>query len=102
VDYVLRLVTATRSHQDVALGASPRASLALFRAAQAAAALAGREFVIPDDVKRMAEPVLTHRLLLKAESALRGRVAGAVLRDIVNMTAVEVTEGAEPTTTGNG
>jgi MoxR-like ATPase len=102
VAYVLRLVTATRNHADVALGASPRASLALFRAAQAAAALAGREFVLPDDVKRMAEPVLSHRLLLKAESALRGRTAGTVLREIVSTTAVEVTEAAMPVSASAG
>lgn len=96
VAYVLRLITATRNHQDIALGASPRASLALFRAAQSSAALAGRDFVIPDDVKRMAEPVLAHRLLLKAESALRGRIANNVLREIISTTAVEDAEVAEP------
>jgi MoxR-like ATPase len=95
VGYVLRLVTATRNHADVALGASPRASLALLRAAQAAAALAGRTFALPDDVKRMAEPVLAHRLLLKAESALRGREAASVLREIIHTTAVEALEGED-------
>ncbi len=89
VTYLLSLVTATRTHFDVALGASPRASLALYRAAQASAALAGRDFVIPDDVKRLAEPVLRHRLLLKSESALRGRTTGAVLREILASTTVE-------------
>ena len=89
VAYILRLITATRTHVDVSLGASPRASLALYRAAQASAALAGRDFVIPDDVKRLAEPVLRHRLLLRAESALRGRTAPAVLREIIAATAVE-------------
>ncbi|HSH80191.1 MAG TPA: MoxR family ATPase [Herpetosiphonaceae bacterium] len=90
VQYILRLVTATRGHLDVALGASPRASLALFRAAQAAAALGGRDFVLPDDVKRLVDPVLRHRLLLKAESGLRGRTAAAVLQEILAATAVEV------------
>jgi MoxR-like ATPase len=89
VAYMLRLITATRRHHDVALGASPRASLALYQAAQAAAALAGRDFVIPDDVKRLAEPVLGHRLLVKAESGLRGRTASQVLRDIVSTTPVD-------------
>jgi MoxR-like ATPase len=98
VGYVLRLVTATRNHADVALGASPRASLALLRAAQAAAALAGRTFALPDDVKRMAEPVLAHRLLLKAESALRGREAASVLREIIHTTAVEAPEGEDVVT----
>ena len=94
VQYILRLVTATRSHLDVALGASPRASLALFRASQAAAALAGRDFVLPDDVKRLAEPVLRHRLLLKAESGLRGRTPATVLQEIVAATPVEAVEPA--------
>jgi MoxR-like ATPase len=92
VGYILRLITATREHFDVALGASPRASLALYNAAQASAALAGRDFVVPDDVKRLAGPVLGHRLLLKPESALRGRTAAAVLREIVQTTAVEPPE----------
>ncbi len=89
VSYILRLVTATRTHFDVALGGSPRASLALYRAAQARAALAGREFVLPDDVKALAEPVLRHRLLLKAESALRGRTASAVMTEIISTTPID-------------
>ncbi len=89
VAYLLRLITATREHPDVALGASPRASLALQRAAQAAAALAGRAFVIPDDLKALAAPVLTHRLLLKPESGLRGRTAAAIIREIVAAVAVD-------------
>jgi MoxR-like ATPase len=89
VGYILRLITATRTHYDVALGGSPRASLALYRAAQARAALAARAFVLPDDVKALAEPVLRHRLLLKAESALRGRTAAAVLAEIIAATPVE-------------
>src|SRR5436190_20497974 len=69
--YVLVLVHATRRHEDVALGGSPRASIALFRTAQALAAVQGRDFVLPDDVKRMVHPVLAHRLILKPESRLR-------------------------------
>ena len=92
LSYILRLAVATRQHFDITLGASPRASLALYRASQAAAALAGREFVLPDDVKRLAEPVLRHRLLLKSESALRGRTAAAVLREILLSTPVESPE----------
>lgn len=91
--YILRLITATRQHFDLALGASPRASLALFRCAQAAAALAGRAFVVPDDVKQLVGPVLTHRLLVKPESGLRGRTAAAVVREIV--AAVAVDEGVD-------
>ena len=74
-DYVVRLVHATRSHADLALGASPRGSLALFKTAQALAALEGRDYVIPDDVKRLALPVLVHRLIVRPESALRGYTA---------------------------
>lgn len=89
LDYLLRLITATRQHVELALGASPRASLALHRAAQAAAALAGRGFVIPDDVKRLAAPVLRHRLLVRPESALRGRTAGSVLATIIETTPID-------------
>lgn len=87
--YLLRLVTATRRHHDLALGASPRAALALFRAAQSAAALAGHAFVIPDDVKHLVEPVLSHRLLLRPESALRGRIARDILVEIIAATPIE-------------
>lgn len=92
LDYILRLVTASRQHFDLALGASPRASLALFRSAQAAAMLAGRPYVVPDDVKALVGPLLTHRLLVRPESALRGRTADAVVREIVTATAVDSPE----------
>jgi MoxR-like ATPase len=65
LDYLLQIVEATRVHPDLALGASPRASLALSRAAQAAAYLDGRDFVTPDDIKRLISPVLAHRLVLR-------------------------------------
>lgn len=87
--YLLRLITATRQHLELALGASPRASLALHRAAQASAALAGRHFVVPDDVKRLAQPVLAHRLVLRPESALRGRTVAGLLATILAETPVE-------------
>ncbi|MDP9313189.1 MAG: MoxR family ATPase [Chloroflexota bacterium] len=90
LDYLLRLVTATRQHGELTLGASPRASLALYRASQAVAALAGRNFVVPDDVKRLAMPVLRHRLVVRPESALRGRTTQDVLEAIVAATAVDV------------
>src|SRR5947209_1490719 len=86
--YVLDLVHATRVHEDVALGGSPRASIALFRTAQAMAAVAGRNFVLPDDVKRMVQPVLAHRLILKPESRLRKLTAAAVLNEIIGDTRV--------------
>lgn len=89
-DYLVRLVNATRNHSDLALGASPRATLALFRAAQARAALNGRDFVIPDDLKELATPVLRHRLLVRPESSLRGRTAAAVLSGILSEIEVPV------------
>ena len=85
VEYILALVQATRDHRDIALGASPRGSLGLFRAAQARAAVHGRDFVLPDDVKALAPAVLSHRLLVRPESALRGRTAEAVMSGILEM-----------------
>lgn len=82
-DYIIRLAHATRVHPDLALGASPRATLALFRASQALAALRGRDYVIPDDIKHLVRPVWRHRLLVRPESALRGRTAAAALDAIV-------------------
>ncbi len=89
-DYLVRLVGALRAHPDLGLGASPRATLALFRAAQATAALAGRDYAIPDDVKALAGPVLRHRLLVRPESALRGRTAAAVLGAVLGEVEVPV------------
>jgi MoxR-like ATPase len=88
--YVLQIVHATREHEDVLLGGSPRASIALFRTAQAMAAIGGRDFVLPDDVKRMAHPVLAHRIILKPESRLRKRTSALVVQDAVADTAVPV------------
>lgn len=88
--YLLRLIGATRQHMELALGASPRASIALYRAAQAAAALSGRHFVVPDDLKRLAVPVLRHRLVLRPESALRGRTAHDVLETILTAVPIDV------------
>jgi MoxR-like ATPase len=89
-DYLIRLAGATRAHPDLALGASPRATLALFRAAQAHAALAGRDYVIPDDIKQLATPVLRHRLLVRPESSLRGRTAASVLQGVLGEVEVPV------------
>jgi MoxR-like ATPase len=91
-DYLIRLATATRRHPDLALGASPRATFALFRAAQAIAALAGRDYVIPDDIKRMVLPAWRHRLLLRPESALRGRTAMTILEGILADTKLDLGE----------
>ena len=89
-DYLLKIVTATRSHQDLLLGASPRASLALFKAAQALAGVQGRDHVIPDDIKRLVVPTLAHRLKLKPESELRGRTAGGILVELLQATPLEL------------
>src|SRR6476469_6822380 len=88
--YILQIVHASREHEDVLLGGSPRASIALFRTAQALAAIGGRDFVLPDDVKRMAHPVLAHRIILKPESRLRKRTSSLVVQDSVTDTAVPV------------
>jgi MoxR-like ATPase len=91
--YILDIVHATRQHDDVQLGGSPRASIALFRTAQAMAAMAGREFIVPDDVKRMVLPVLGHRLILRPESRLRKLTPAAVLHEIVSEVSVPVPAG---------
>jgi MoxR-like ATPase len=82
-NYVLEIVHGSREHEDVQLGGSPRASIALFRTGQALAAIAGRDFVLPDDVKRMAHPVLAHRLILRPESRLRKKTPAAVVNEVV-------------------
>ncbi len=81
--YITEIVHATRQCDDVALGGSPRASLALFRTAQALAAVSGRNFVRPDNVKQMSGPVLTHRIILRPESRLRKLTPAAVVADLV-------------------
>jgi MoxR-like ATPase len=91
-DYIIRLANATRRNVDLALGASPRATFALFRAVQAYAALAGRDYVIPDDVKTLAQPTWRHRLLVRPESALRGRTAAAVLDAVLAETTLDLGE----------
>jgi MoxR-like ATPase len=88
--YVVDVVRATRSHDAVELGASPRGSLALFRASQALAAIRGRGFVRPDDVKELAPDILAHRLILQAETRLRGRSPTTVIRQILEMVPVPV------------
>jgi MoxR-like ATPase len=89
-EYLLKIVRATREHPAAELGASPRAALALFRAAQALAAMRGREYVKPDDVKQLAVPVLAHRLLVTAQSRLRGQDAERVIQDVLDRTPVPV------------
>lgn len=91
-NYIVKLVFATRNHPDLLLGASPRGSHALFRASQALAALAGRNYVLPDDIKQLARPILAHRCLLHPESALRGRTVAAILDTILQETPLEIGE----------
>ncbi|MGI8981986.1 MAG: AAA family ATPase [Pirellulaceae bacterium] len=86
--YLMQIVHDTRSHEDVSLGGSPRASIAMFRTSQAMASLRGRNFVLPDDVKRVAGPVLTHRMILRPESRLRKITPGSVVDEIVADIAV--------------
>ncbi len=82
--YLMQLVHETREHDELSLGASPRASLALFRTGQAMAAILGRNFVLPDDVKRVAPAVLTHRLIVRPESRLRKVTAAAIVEEILS------------------
>jgi MoxR-like ATPase len=82
-DYIVRLVGATRAHPDVYLGASPRGSLALYRASQAFAALSGRDYVIPDDIKSLADPALAHRVMLKTAASIRGLDARGIVSELL-------------------
>ncbi|HMB22408.1 MAG: AAA family ATPase [Chloroflexota bacterium] len=89
-DYIVALAEATRSHSDLLLGVSPRGSLALLKAAQALAAIRGRNYVTPDDVKILAPLTLSHRLILKPEAELRGRTAKAILDDVLEKTPLDL------------
>ncbi len=89
-EYIVRLVNATRGHADLLVGASPRGSLALYKTSQAWASLHGRDFVLPDDVKRLAPLALAHRCLIHPESALRGRRAAALIADLLAQTPLDI------------
>jgi len=89
--YIVDLIEATRRHPDVYLGASPRASIMLLRAARATAAAEEREFVIPDDVKTLAVPVLAHRVIVTADAVMGGRSSRSVLEELVAEVPVPVT-----------
>ena len=86
--YVAALVSMTRNHPSLQLGASPRGSIALLRAAQACALLAGRDYVLPDDIRRMALPVLSHRLILTPEARMKGVSAQQVLSQLIDTVPV--------------
>jgi len=89
-EYIAQITGRTRDHKDLALGASPRGSIFLMRAAQAYAVLQGRDYVIPDDVQKMAIPVLSHRLILKPEARLKEMTAERVIKSILNTIFVPV------------
>jgi MoxR-like ATPase len=93
-DYIVSLVNATRTHPDLALGASPRGSLALYRSAQVKAALAGRDYVLPDDVQELAPLVLPHRCIVRPDSALRGRTSEQIISDLMEQVPLDL--GAMP------
>jgi MoxR-like ATPase len=87
-DYVVRLVGATRTHPDVYLGASPRGSIALYRAGQALAGLLGRDYVIPDDVKALAEAALAHRIIVKTSSSIHDVQPAQIVRELLESVPV--------------
>jgi len=90
--YIAAIVRATRGIPGVELGASPRASIALFRAAQARASIQGRDYVLPDDVKRQAPAVLRHRLFLDADAQMRGRTSAAIVNEVLARVPVPAEE----------
>jgi MoxR-like ATPase len=89
-DYIVRISDATRANVDISLGASPRATLALYQASQAWAAMQGRDYVLPDDVKKMAPHVFSHRLIVAPHAQLRGRNVQELISDIVGSVPVPV------------
>ncbi len=88
--YLVKVVRGTRDHAAVALGASPRGAMALYRTAQARAAIYGRDFVIPDDVKALAGHVLTHRVIINPQTRLRGRTPEEVVHEVIEQTPAPV------------
>ena len=87
-EYILALIEATRKHPDIYLGASPRGSLALYKTAQVRAAIQGRDYIIPDDVKALAEPALAHRLIVSPAARLKNVDARAVVDELIHSVAV--------------
>jgi MoxR-like ATPase len=90
--YIVALIQATRKHTDLTLGASPRGALALYRGAQARAAIAGRDYVLPDDIQALTPLALPHRCIVNPESALRGRTAQRIIGEIVEQTPLSLGE----------
>ena len=91
-EYIVRLIFATRNHKDFILGASPRGSHALYRGSQAIAAINGRDYVLPDDVKKLAPAILAHRCLIHPESALRGVTTQRIIQEIIKNTELNIGE----------
>ena len=89
-EYVVRVARATREHAAVALGASPRGTMALYRTVQARAAIKGRDYVIPDDVKVLAPYVLTHRTIINPQTRLRGHTTEEIVQEVVEQVPVPV------------
>jgi MoxR-like ATPase len=89
-DYIVNIVNATRDHSDLALGASPRGSLALYKTSQAKAAIAGRDYVLPEDIKALVHATLIHRLIVKPEAELRGRDAEVILDEIIDKVPLDI------------
>ena len=89
-DYIVRIARETRSNNEIQLGASPRATMGLYQTSQAWAAIHGRDFVIPDDVKYVAPHVLCHRLIISPSAQLRGRTSQELISDIVSIVPVPV------------
>jgi MoxR-like ATPase len=100
-DYLLDMVRASRSDAAITLGISPRGSLALYHASQALAAIRGRNYVVPDDVKQLAMPVLAHRLILSPDTRLHGRPDREVLSDLIKRVPVPVEEVWEEAATAS-
>jgi MoxR-like ATPase len=88
--YIVDIIRATRRHPDIELGVSPRGTLALYRCAQALAAMRGRDYVLPDDVKYLAPSVLTHRIMISPTTRLRGRAQSDILVDVIETVPVPV------------
>jgi MoxR-like ATPase len=97
-EYIVRLVNATRDHGDIYLGASPRGSIALYRSGQAMAGLLGRDYVIPDDIKALAESALAHRLIIKTSSSIHDVQPAQIVAELLETTSIgHVPEGAAAT-----
>jgi MoxR-like ATPase len=89
-DYIVALAEATRNHPDLSLGVSPRGSLALLKTAQALAAIRGRDYAIPEDIKTLVPLTLAHRLILTPEAELRGRTARTILEEVLEKTPLDL------------